>query len=134
MGRILLEKGDLSEAERYYRSSFTRRTEIYGPEHPETAKAIRGMGWLCTETREFDTARSHFDDATKIFRKERLELEIAITELGIQKLNYRSGRMVDFATLEEAINLLEAASSPFAKEGEEAATRDADRCLPMNAL
>ena len=63
LGRVLRDLGDLSGAQAAFERALTINEAVYGPTHPEVARAVNNLGTILRDLGDLAGARSVYDQA-----------------------------------------------------------------------
>ncbi len=104
VGMAYLSQLRFADAERYLKAALATQTQIYGPDHPEIAFAVAGLGSVQSSKGEYATAEKSYQRAINIFHrqppKDQLQIRVfTSTLLGLGALEWTKG---DFSSAESA--------------------------------
>src|SRR3546814_16842851 len=66
---LLVRKGELEEAEKYYRQALAQQRELLGPVHPSLANTLHTLGILMSKRQRFPEAEPLLSESLAMTRK-----------------------------------------------------------------
>src|SRR3546814_2201317 len=66
---LLVRKGELEEAEKYYRQALAQQRELLGPVHPSLANTLHNLGILMSKRQRFPEAEPLLRESLAMTRK-----------------------------------------------------------------
>lgn len=114
LARVLEEEGETADSEAAYQRALELRTEELGPDHPEVARVLNGLGRVRRMEGEFEEALAFHERALAVFEARAVGAEAARYEPEVARtLQHMGGLLVEVRRYEEARARLEQALALF---------------------